>query len=317
VEFAQLITGMANRKKIVQERKISRKTLSKKFKPFFDNPLMAEEVWKIIPPKIASNKNPWVYGVDGKWLRRNGVIIIHRDVTNKENLFWSFHKNESFEALNEDLTKLSELISLSGGNYPVGAVSDWKQAIVGSVASHFGPIPHQRCLSHVLRLAKKLLPKNSPFEATLKLREIAIDLKNISNDFEKEQWKQKIVQWEKQYEPMLKEKTKGTPDIKKKWWYTHGNLRRGYNLLTCNQEHLFVYLTNSLIPKSNNSLEGVNSQLDKRLGNHRGMKIAQQISFIFWYLIFNGEENNLSSLRKLWGYWRRSFLHRKTTRLVT
>lgn len=269
---------------------------------------MAEEIWKIIPPKIATNKAPWVYGVDGKWLRRNGIILIHRDLTNKENLFWSFHRSESFEALNEDLTKLSSLISQSSGNYPVGAVSDWKRAIVTAVASHFGPIPHQRCLSHVLRLAKKLLPKNSPIEATLKLREIVLDLKNISNDVEKEQWQEKISQWEKQYDYLLKEKTAGLPENQKKWWYTHGNLRRGYRLLTYDWEPLFVYLTNGLIPKSNNSLEGVNSQLDKRLSNHRGMKISQQISFVFWYLTFGEERNNLPNLRRLWAYWRRSFL---------
>lgn len=299
---------MVNRKKIVWDKRISRKTLSLKFKPFFDNPLTAEEVWKIIPPKISTNTNPWVYGVDGKWLRRNGIVLIHRDVTNKENLFWSFHTSESYGALHEDLTTLSRLISQSSGNYPVGAVSDWKQAIVTAVGSHFGPIPHQRCLSHVLRLAKQLLPKNSPIEATVTLREIALDLKNIADNNEKEQWQERITQWKKHYGYLLKEKTTGSPQNKRKWWYTHGNLRRGYRLLTYDHEPLFVYLGNRLIPKSNNSLEGINSQLDQRLGNHRGMQINQQISFVFWHLTFGGEGNNRSKLRKLWAYWRRSFL---------
>jgi len=304
VEFAQLITGMVNRKKIIRERKISRKTLSGKFKPFFDHPLSAEEVWKIVPPKITRNNHPWVYGVDGKWLRRNGIVLIHRDVTNKENLFWSFHQSESYAALHEDLTKLSSLISKSGGNYPVGAISDWKQAIVTAVASHFGPIPHQRCLSHVLRQARKLLPKNSPIEATVKLREIALDLKNISNNEGKVEWQEKISQWEKKYDHLLKEKTLGLPGHQKKWWYTHGNLRRGFRLLTYDQEPLFVHLANNLIPKSNNSLEGINSQLDQRLGNHRGMKTNQQISFLFWYMAFSRVKTRLD-LKKLWGIWRK------------
>ena len=174
--------------------------------------------------------------------------MIHRDVTNKENLFWSFHKSESYGALHEDLIKLSGLIAQSGGNYPVGAVSDWKRAIVTAVASHFGPIPHQRCLSHVLRLAKKLLPKNSPIEATLKLREITLDLKNISDNNEKEQWQEEIAQWEKQYGHLLKEKTVGLPENKKKWWYTHGNLRRAIRLLTKDQDNLFKFLPTSPTP---------------------------------------------------------------------
>lgn len=305
VEFAQLITGMVNRKKITQDKNISRKTLSKKFKPFFDHPLTAQEVWKISPPKIATSGDPWVYGVDGKWLKRQGVILIHRDVTHRQNLFWSFHKSESFTALEDDLTKLSGLLLESTGNFPVGAVSDWKGAIVTTVGSFFGPIPHQRCLSHVLRLAKNLLPKNSPIPATLKLREIALDLKNISSSKERLGWQERITNWEKTYGSLLKVKTKGQPGHRKKWWYTHGNLRRGYRLLIHDQDCLFVYLANPLIPKSNNSLEGVNSQLDQKLGSHRGMKIAQQVSFVFWYLIFGGEGNNLPKLRKLWAYWKR------------
>lgn len=315
--FAQFVTGMVNRKKITRDQKISRKTLSGKFRPFFDNPLTAEEVWKISSPIITKNKTPWVYGVDGKWLRRKGVVLIHRDVTHKENLFWSYHKSESYGALHEDLTKLSRLISQFGGNYPIGAVSDWKMAIVTAVASHFGPIPHQRCLVHVLRLAKKLLPKNSPIEATLKLREIALDLKNISKYSEKDNWFERISQWEKDYGYLLKEKTVGLPEHQRKWWYTHGNLRRGYRLLTHDPEPLFVYLENNLVPKSNNSMEGINSQLDQRLGDHRGMKVSQQVAFVFWYLTFGGEENSLPKLRKLWAYWRRQFLPRKSTRLVT
>lgn len=305
VEFAQLITGMVDRKKIIKDKNISRKTLSEKFKPFFDHPLTAQEVWKISPPKIAASGDPWVYGVDGKWLKRQGVILIHRDVTHKENLFWSFHKSESFAALESDLIKLTKLLLESTGNFPVGAVSDWKRAIVTAVGTFFGPIPHQRCLSHVLRLAKNLLPKNSPIPATLKLREIALDLKSVSSPKERFDWQERIKDWEKTYGSLLKVKTKGQPGHHKKWWYTHGNLRRGYRLLTHDQDSLFVYLSNSLIPKSNNSLEGVNSQLDQKLGSHRGMKITQQISFVFWYLTFGNENHSLSRLRKLWAYWRR------------
>lgn len=299
---------MVNRKKIIWDTHVSRKTVSQTFKPFFDHPLTAEEVWKMSPPTIAKSKEPWIYGVDGKWLKRDGVILIHRDVTHKENLYWSFHPSESYGALQKDLTKLSKLIANSSGNYPMGAVSDWKLAIVTAVASHFGPIPHQRCLSHVLRLAKRLLPERSPIEATVELRNIALDLRIITDKEEKRIWQERIKRWEIQYGWLLKEKTPGTVATKKKWWYTHGGLRRGYHLLTYDQNPLFVYLDNHLIPKSNNSLEGINSQLNQRLGDHRGMKVSQRVSFVFWYLTFGYEANNLPKLRKLWAYWRRSFL---------
>lgn len=306
VAFAQYVTGMVNKKKIMVESNISRPTLNTKFKPFFDHPLTPAQVWKILPPKISQSSDPWVYGVDGKWLKRQGVILIHRDVTHKENLFWSFHKSESFGALSEDLEKLTNLILDSSGNLPIGAISDWKSAISASVGSFFGPIPHQRCLSHVIRLAKHLLPKNSPVPATLKLREIALELKDIANDSQRLGWQEKLSHWYQTYQHLLREKTIAGPGSQKKWWYTHGNLRRGFGLLTKDQNSLFVFLDNNLIPKSNNSLEGINSQLDQKLGDHRGMKLNQQISFTFWHLTFGGDASDITKLRKLWGYWKKN-----------
>ena len=308
VAFAQYVTGMVNRKKIMVEKDISRPTLNTKFKPFFDHPLTAEEVWKILPPKISKTSKSWVYGVDGKWLKRQGVILIHRDITHKENLYWSFHKSESFEALSEDLERLTRLILDSSGNLPVAAVSDWKSAILASVGSFFGPIPHQRCLSHVVRLAKHLLPKNSPIPATLKLREIALELNNITDDTERDLWQEQLTDWHQNYKHLLKERSIASPGHQKKWWYTHGNLRRGFRLLTKDQDSLFVFLADPLIPKSNNSLEGINSQLDQKLGDHRGMKLNQQISFAFWHLTFGGDASNTLKLRKLWDYWKKNFV---------
>ena len=122
------------------------------------------------PPHFTTRTAPWVYGCDGKWLGRAGVFFIHRNVTTKENLFWSFMSSESYEAIHRDLAALTTLL---GDHLPMGAVSDWKGAIVAGVASHFGNIPHQRCLAHVDRQAKRLLPSNSPFAAAQALRRVA------------------------------------------------------------------------------------------------------------------------------------------------
>jgi len=106
---------------------------------------------------------------------------------------------------------------------------------------------------------------------------------------------------------MLKEKTIGSQFIKKKWWYTHGNLRRAWRLLTHDQDPLFVFLTNPLVPKTNNSLEGVNSNLKQKLGDHRGMSTARQASFLSWYMAFTRVKTEMD-LRKLWAYWKNRFL---------
>ena len=295
-QFYQLITGKVNRYHLWQENQQSRKSLSIIFKSFFSRPLSAGAVWGILPPKLSS---PWVYGVDGKWLKRLGVFLLHRNVTTGENLYWSFQPSESYPALITDMAKLVELLS---GSLPIAAISDWKGAIVNAVTAGFGEIPHQRCLTHVDRLAKALLPQRSPFEATLELRGIGEQLIKINSWQEVDIWRKQLTGWYDRYGLMLKERTKN-PETKRGWWYTHGDLRRAWRLLTDYQKPFFEHLDCPILPRSNNSLEGTFSQAVNKLINHRGMVIYQQVSFLNWYFTFTKVKNR-SDLFKLWVYWK-------------
>ncbi len=243
----------------------------------------------------------FVLGIDGKWLRRKGVVLIYRDVTNGENLFWSWWSSESYQALHTDLEKLTGLL---GDNFPSGAISDWQGSMVSGV-SLFLDIPHQRCLVHVVRTAKKLLPKRSPLPATVGLRKIAIQLTDIKNQKQKTIWLSQLIKWEKEYLHLLKERTfnQNNYSDKRNWWYTHRNLRRAWALLTNDWKPFFIHLDHPLIPSSNNSLEGTNGQAKGKLLSHRGMKADQQVSFFFWYLTFTRAKTKLQ-LKHLWGRWK-------------
>lgn len=279
------------------------RTVARRIVLFLDHPLVARDVWQILPPTTAVSPTPWVHGCDGKWLGRVGVFFIHRNVTTKENIWWSFMTSESYVAIAHDIRTLTERLE---NHLPMGAVSDWKGAIVAAVASHFGEIPHQRCLAHVEREAKRLLPKHSPFAATLALRRIATMLTLVERSTDPTVWKTALERWEKHYGFMLKEKTLAPTGISRSWWYTHGNLRRAWRLLTHYQNPFFVFLTNPLIPKTNNALEGVNSNLKQKLGNHRGMSVPRQTAFLSWYMAFTRVKTP-KDLKKLWGYWKSEF----------
>jgi len=316
--FRRLVSGLANKRFLMELDSIGRKTISLKFKQFFTHPLSPEVVWETLPPKLMGG-DPWVLGLDGKWLRRQGVVMVYRDITHKQNLFWSFWSSESYLCIQTDLERLLKLL---GGNLPSGVVSDWKGSIVAGVATYFPNIPHQRCLAHVVRDAKRYLAKRSPFLSTRLLREIACQLPYITTKEEKTKWLAQLIRWQKRYGYRLTEKTIKTPNntIKpngsirkqKRWWYTHNNLRSGWNLLTKDWDPFFTHLDHSLIPHSNNSLEGVNSQIKKRLSQHRGMKTLQQASFLFWYLIFTRTKTK-QDIKKLWGVWK----SRKKNNLAT
>lgn len=295
-QFYQLITGRVNRAQLLNQNQQSRKTLSVAFRPFFNRPLTPDELWQVLPPKLSA---PWIYAVDGKWLKRLGVFLLHRNVTTGENLYWSFNLSESYTALITDMAKLVELLS---GSLPTAAVSDWKGAIVNAVTVGFGEIPHQRCLTHVDRLAKKLLPQRSPFLATLKLRAIGEQLIKINSWAEVDIWLKRLARWYDRYGLMLKERTKN-PETKRGWWYTHGDLRRAWRLLTDYQQPFVEHLDCPILPRSNNSLEGTFSQAVNKLIDHRGMVIDQQVSFLNWYFAFTRVKNR-TDLFKLWAYWK-------------
>ena len=277
------------------------------FKVFFDRFVSAKEVWKVLPPTLTRSNDPWVLAIDGKWLHRHGVVMIYRDITHSENIFWSYHPSESYSAIYSDLEALVGLLTTNGStgssHLPSGVISDWKGSIVNGLKDYLGDIPHQRCLAHVVREAKRFLPKGSSFHAVLILRGIAKELPHIKTKKEATDWKAKLIRWETAYGRLLKERTTIETGVGKKWWYTHGDLRRSWHLLTNNWYPFFVHLDHPLIPNTNNSIEGVNCQLKNKLLNHRGMKTPQQVSFLFWYLSFTRTKTK-QSLRKLWDYWK-------------
>lgn len=222
--------------------------------------------------------------------------MIYRDVTNKINLYWSFHMSESYESIEKDFERVDPIIK---SNLPSGVITDWKGAIISAVNEFLtSTILHQRCLSHVQRELLRLLPLRSPLLPTQKLRAIAKVVTDIETLEEKYYWICSVNYWISKHENLLGEKTVGV-GTKKKWWYTHGNLRRAIKLLTFDEKHLFTYLNYPFIPNTNNSLKGSNSQIKTKLSNHRGMKTPQQVTYLFWLFTFRRVKNR-RNLKRLW-----------------
>lgn len=298
-DWYRYVKGRVNRAELGERRKRSRQTISTRFRPFLLTAVSPELVWRTLPPRALQNS--WCYGVDGKWLHREGVFLIHRDITNKQNLWWSYAPSETYMALDRDV---SQLTSLLGANTPKSAVSDWKRAIQMAVEQYFGLIPHQRCLAHVIRSSDRLLPKRSPSFATRRLRAIGKSLLHVENDEEMGRWRHTLTNWGYKYGDMLTEKTIAPIGTKRRWWYTHGNLRRGWRLLTTDTNYFFSYLTTTGLPKTNNSLEGVNRNINGKLGDHRGLVVSQQVAFLSWVMAFSRVHND-KELKQLWAMWNR------------
>ena len=143
------------------------------------------------------------------------------------------------------------------------------------------------CLTRGVWCTSKVKPRDGYQKELLlfftqELRSIALSLTKVKTQKEATEWKAKLIKWEKAYSHLLKEKTYSQTEVTKTgptWWHTHKNLKRGWRLLTDNWYPFFVHLDHPLVPSTNNSIEGVNSQAKRFLGNHRGMKTPQQVSF--------------------------------------
>ncbi len=296
IKFYDFVLNKLNKTALSEITFCSRSTLYRRFVYFFRySPSSYDSLFLLDRYFKAKSNKCWVLGIDGKWLRRQGIVMIYRDVTNKINLYWSYRFSESYEAVEKDFNQLESIIK---DDLPSGVITDWKGALVSAVNIFLPPIPHQRCLSHVKRQLMRFLLLRSPVAATQKLRRIAQRIIKIENHNEKILWRKDLYSWITKYESLLKEKTKGV-NTKKKWWYTHGNLRRAVKLLTFDEKHLFAYLSHQFLPKTNNSVEGSNSQIKTKLSNHRGMKAPQQAIFIFWLLTFRRVKNR-KDLKTLW-----------------
>ncbi|MBU0978382.1 transposase [Patescibacteria group bacterium] len=297
--FSSFILGNKNRLQTAHDAQLSRKTLSKIFWQFFTHPLTPTAVNQVFP---LVRTEAWVLALDGTWLRRQGVIMIYWNHTAGQCIAWSWETGETYFALASGLTRVIHEMS---DQLPDGVVSDWKGSIVANVERYISAVPHQRCLAHVKRDIERLLPRHSPYPATLALRSIGFSLLSVKSMQEKKNWQLHLKAWQMIYGSVLTERS--IPEVptktRRKWWYTHSNVRRAFRILTKDQDHLFQFLEHTGLPSTNNGLEGINSDLKIKLRNHRGMKAQQQFQFVSWYLTFK-KVKKPADLKRLWDIWK-------------
>lgn len=275
--------------------------LYRSFLPFLVRAVDPTLVWRALPPRAASPRGGrWCVSVDGKWLHRQRVALIYRDVTRRETLWWAFPLTESENALTDGMEELIAKLTV----LPGAVVSDWKRGIRRAVYGTVGSVPHQRCLAHVIRQAYRLAPARSPFLATRRLRGHATVLLHVRNRAERDEWYRRMSAWGYQYGEMLTQKTIAPKVTGRRWWYTHGNLRRAWRLLTTDHRSFFVFLDIPELPRTTNSLEGVNRHIGSILEVHRGLTVGYQVSLISWLLAFSRVKTE-GDLRRLWDMWRR------------
>ncbi len=254
------LIGNSNLKDIAAKEKISIRTLWRWFQP----------LWQDFPkPKVFVPLEKDVLIVDAVYLhKRTHAVLIGR--TKQRVIFWLFAERENFSSWLAFFNNLPQFCAV---------VCDGQKGIILALKVRWPDVVIQRFICHLIRLSLSKLTRSPKTIAGQKLRQIVMFLSKIHTRRQKRRWIRKYLHWEKRYAIFLKEKTVGILSFKgrRRWWYTHRNVRTVKTMIKRALPNLFTYIGHPHIPRSTNYVEGgINSRLKELLHRHRGLSVKKK-----------------------------------------
>lgn len=197
--------------------------------------------------------------MDCTFFGRGYGIILVRCPALKRNLYWKKITTENKAVYEEARRYLEE------AGYDIKAVVlDAKHGI----KEVFSDKVVQICQYHQKQITVRYLTTRPKTEAGQELRILTYRL----NTTDEESFTELLESWHEKWGEFLKERTY-KPDGKH-WSYTHRRIRAAYRSLMTNLPYLFSYqrFPELKVPNTNNSLEGLFSEMKKLLNNHHGLR---------------------------------------------
>ena len=219
------------------------------------------------PPEIIPTPTN-VIAMDVTYFGRSWGILTVLDVHNGRTLYCE--PTSGYESVRDYEEAIMALHK--HGVYPKTAIVDGKTGVI-HMLEEYG-IKVQFCQFHQLKIVTQCITRKPILLPNIELRNISLALTHVN----KETFEAMVYGWKLRNEIWLREKSR-TEDGK--WGYTHRLTRRAINSLITNLPYLFTYQEYSElnVPNTNNKIEGLHSELKRRLNNHRGLKKAQKIQF--------------------------------------
>lgn len=149
--------------------------------------------------------------------------------------------------------------------------------------SVFKDIPVQICQFHQMKQVTKYLTRKPQTEAARELRTLVLTL-TTSHEAT---FTNALTLWHQRWGAWIEEKTiESFSTGKKKWYYSHGNVRSAYRSITANLPYLFTYqkYPELHIPNTTNDLDGSFSALKKKVAVHHGLRQDRRFKVISYLL---------------------------------
>ncbi len=210
-------------------------------------------------------------------LERSVLTLLLARGIGQRPISWQWTNQESFVSWFEFFLRLKE-----EGCDPRYIVCDAQRGLLKALRIIWPEALVQRCIIHVIRLARLWLTRRPKTQAGCELLELVYALSSIQSLRQKRRWIRAFHKWEERQESFLKERTYS---VSGRWWYTHRKLRGVRSLLRHAIPELFRYLKDRSVPATSNHVEGgLNSRIKELIRCHRGTSRTRQQHFISVYL---------------------------------
>lgn len=189
-------------------------------------------------------------------------MCVFRSAELKENIWWHEVEGERMAHY-----RYGRVILEERGWTLLAAVVDGRRGFFNV----FNDIPVQMCQFHQIKQVTKYLTTRPKTEAGKELRILVLTLTKT----DEATFIQLLETWNTKWESFIGEKTESLfVSGKKKWYYTHKNVRSAYHSLKRNLPYLFIYqkYPELHIPNTTNDLDGSFSNLKKKLAVHHGLR---------------------------------------------
>jgi hypothetical protein len=200
------------------------------------------------------------------WGRHYGVCVF-RVPHLKENIWWNEVESEKMVHYSYGRKILEER-----GWVFTAAVVDGRRGLT----TVFKDIPVQICQFHQMKRVTDYLTRKPKTQAGIELRIIMLQLpKSTEQEFTK-----LLHDWHKIWKDFINERTFVTGS--KHWYYTHKNVRGAYMSMERNLPYLFTYqkYPELSIPNTTNSLDGMFTQLKRKVNVHAGLRKDRRYKLI-------------------------------------
>jgi hypothetical protein len=233
---------------------------------------------KTNPPEQIFDVSSCRYLVsDGTYLKHEHCIYAVTDYQSGLTVKYDFGDKENYAMAYMIFSELK-----AKGCRPKSITIDGNTTVIKALREVWPDVLIQRCLYHILRQGISWLRRFPRDLAARELRKIILTVMTIKDDVAKQMFLERLATWEEQFGNYVKS-LDGHHKV-------YGDIQRARALVMRALPDMFHFLTDSQIPSTSNSQEGLFSSAKILFRNHRGVNKKNRDQYFSWYFYFKNQK---------------------------